>query len=285
VEVVTDPRRIAFALVAALIISGAISFVFYVRVAKKQSQPSTTRIIVAASPIEPGAQVTAEQLAEADWPVSVPLEGMIQKKEDVVGHSLIYAVSAKQPILQRDMASAMSYGLSAKIPSGMRATAVRTDEVANVAGFLFPGSHVDVAVSMPDETRSGQNVSRTVLQNVVVLSTGTKIQPDPNGKPEDVKVVTLLVTPEQSELLLLAQNQGRIQISLRNGDDQGTPDIATVRTAQLLGAAAPAPANPEVRHVARAAVKPAKPAVYTVETIAAGKVTTASFSSASAEQQ
>ena len=283
-EVVTDPRRIAFALVAALVISGAITFVFYVRVAKKQSRPSTTRIVVAASAIEPGMQVTADQLAEAEWPTTVPLEGMIQKKEDVIGHSLMYAVAAKQPVLQRDLASAMSYGLSAKIPTGMRATAIRTDEVANVAGFLFPGSHVDVIVSMPDQTKPGQSISRTVLQNLVVLSTGTKIQPDPNGKPEDVKVVTLLVTPEQSQLLLLAQNQGRIQISLRNGDDQATPDVATVRTTQLLGNAPPEEPKPEVRHASRAAVKPVKKTPYTVETIAAGKVTTASFSSAEAQQ-
>ena len=284
-EVVTDPRRIAFALVAALVISGAITAVFYVRVAKKQSRPSTTRIVVAATPIEPGSPVTAEQLAEADWPTAVPLEGLIQKKEDVVGHALMYNLSAKQPILQRDLASATSYGLSAKIPSGMRATAVRTDEVANVAGFLFPGSHVDVVVNMTDPTKTtnNQTISRTVLQNVVVLSTGTKMQPDPNGKPEDVKVVTLLVTPEQSELLLLAQNQGRIQISLRNGDDAATPDIATVNTAQLSGAPIEEP-KPEMHHVRVKATPKPKPPVYSVDTIAAGKVTTANFSSATEAQ-
>ncbi len=274
-EVVTDTRRIGLALLAALVISAAITSVFYVKVAKKQAHPATRKVVVAAAAIQPGIPVTDGNLTEAEWPLNIPLEGMIEKKEDVVGHVLMYGVAEKQPILQRDLASATSYGLAAKIPTGMRATAVRTDEVANVAGFLFPGSHVDVSVTMRAEGNNNESVTRTVLQNLVVLSTGTKMQPDPNGKPEDVKVVTLLVTPEQSNLLMLAQNQGRIQISLRNGDDQATPEISAVNSVQLAGGKAPEAPKPENRRVVH--VQPPKLPVYTVETIAAGKVTTASF--------
>lgn len=265
-------------MLAALVISLAITSFFYVRFSKRQNRPSTKKIIVAAQALQPGTPITASDLSDVDWPVSVPVEGLIEKREDVIGHVLMYAVAAKQPVLLRDLASSTSYGLSAKIPNGMRATAVKTDEVANVAGFLFPGSHVDVMMTMRGE---GQDtVSRTVIQNAEVLSTGTKIEPDPNGKPEDVKVVTLMVTPEQSEKLMLAQTQGHIQIVLRNGGDSATPEVASVDTNQLAGfekKAVAEPGKPEMRHSGQAKAKPVKPPAYTVETIAAGKVTTASF--------
>src|SRR5216684_389232 len=94
--------------------------------------------------LQPGTPISPENLTEIDWPVNVPLEGLIEKKEDVTGHVLMYAVAVQQPVLQRDLASSASLGLSAKIPDGMRATAIKTNETTNIAGYMFPGSHVDV---------------------------------------------------------------------------------------------------------------------------------------------
>lgn len=279
-EVVTDTRRIGFALLAALLISIGITSVFYMRVSKRQSRPQTRVIVVATSALQPGTPLTADNLMEANWPLNVPLEGLIEKKEDVIGHILIYPVPAKEPILQRDLASSTSYGLAAKIPDGMRAMAVRTDEVANVAGYLFPGSHVDVLITLRGD--GNDTVSRTVLQNVQVLTTGTKSEPDPNGKPEDVKVVTLLLTPEQSERLMLAQAQGKVEIALRNGNDSATPEVAPVSTNELAGIKRIEPHKSEIKQGGRVAVKTKAPA-YTVETVAAGKTTTASFSATAAE--
>jgi len=132
-------RRLGFALVAALVISLGITSVFYVRITRTQaaSRPKTKHIVAAAVALQPGTPITAENLTEIDWPVNVPLEGLIEKKEDVVGHVLMYAVALNQPVLQRDLASGASLGLSAKIPDGMRATAVKTNEVTNIAGFVF----------------------------------------------------------------------------------------------------------------------------------------------------
>jgi pilus assembly protein CpaB len=188
----------------------------------------------------------------------------------------MYAVAVKQPVLQRDLASSASLGLSAKIPDGMRATAVKTNEVTNIAGFIFPGSHVDVLVTLKPDNNASSTETRTVLQNVLVLSTGTKIDPDPNGKPENVNVITLLVTPEQSEKLALAQNQGTIHFVLRNGGDAASPDVRPVDFAELAGIAKK-PLEPEMKHVKQvaAAVKPL--AVYTVETLVNGKSTIAKF--------
>ena len=271
-------RRLGFALLAALVISLCISSVFYVRITRAQAsaRPKTKRVVAAAIALQPGTPITAENLTEINWPENVPLEGLIEKKQDIAGHVLMYAVAANQPVLQRDLASSASLGLSAKIPDGMRATAVKTNEVTNIAGFIFPGSHVDVLATLRPENNAASTVTRTVIQNVQVLSTGTKMDPDPNGKPENVGVVTLLVTPEQSEKLALAQNQGTIHFVLRNGGDSANPDVPPVDMAELAGIAKKPP-QPEMRHpkAIAAVVKP--PNAYIVETIANGKITVSKF--------
>src|SRR5437870_1181888 len=270
-------QRLGFALVAALVISLGITSVFYARITRTQAsaRPKTKRIIAAGVALQPGAPITAENLTEIDWPVNVPLQGLTEKKEDVTGHVLIYAVAAQQPVLRRDLASGASLGLSAKIPDGMRATAVKTNEVTNIAGFIFPGSHVDVLVTLKPENIASTE-TRTVLQNVLVLSTGTKMDPDPNGKPENVNVVTLLVTPEQSEKLALAQNQGTIHFVLRNGGDSASPDVRPVDIAELAGIAKKQ-LESVVKHVKQVAAVVKLPEVYTVETVVNGKITVTKF--------
>jgi pilus assembly protein CpaB len=270
-------RRLGFALVAALVISLGITSVFYLRITRTQaaSRPKTKRIVAAAVALQPGTPISAENLTEIDWPANVPLEGLIEKKEDAAGHVLMYAVALNQPVLRRDLASGGSLGLAAKIPDGMRATAIKTNEVTNIAGFIFPGSHVDVLVTLRPENNAASTETHTVLQNVQVLSTGTKMDPDPNGKPENVGVVTLLVTPEQSEKLALAQNQGTIHFVLRNGGDSANVEVPPVDMAGLTGIAKKPP-QPEMKHVKQFAAM-VKPPVYTIETVVNGKTTIATF--------
>ena len=271
-------RRLGFALLAALVISLSISSVFYVRITRTQAstRPNTKRVVAAAVALQPGAPITAENLTEINWPVNVPLEGLIEKKQEVAGHVLMYAVAANEPVLQRDLAASASLGLAAKIPDGMRATAVKTNEVTNIAGFIFPGSHVDVLVTLRTENTTESTETHTVLQNVQVLSTGTKMDPDPNGKPENVNVVTLLVSPEQSEKLALAQNQGTIHFVLRNGGDSANTDVPPVDMAGLAGIVKK-PAQPEIKHLKQLGAVVKLPDVYTVETLVNGKTTISKF--------
>jgi pilus assembly protein CpaB len=147
----------------------------------------------------------------------------------------------------------------------------------NVAGFIFPGSRVDVLVTLRSENNSESTITRTVLQNVQVLSTGTKMDPDPNGKPENVAVVTVLVTPEQSEKLALAQNQGTIQFVLRNSGDSVNPETPTVNMAELTGIPQVAQPQRPVAHPKSAAPVVKRPDAYVVETLANGKVTVSKF--------
>jgi len=264
----------------------SVTSIFYVRMVRTQgsARPKTRSIVGARVALQPGTPIAAEDLTQINWPQSVALDGLIEKKEDVSGHVLVYAVAANEPVMRRDLASSSSLGLAARIPDGMRASAVKTNEVMNVAGFIFPGSRVDVLVTLRSEaTSASTTTTRTVLQNVQVLSTGTKTEPDPSGKPENVTVVTLLVTPEQSEKLALAQNQGTIQFVLRNGGDSAKPDTPAVDMAELAGIHKEPPAPPQPQPAPKRVVAAAKPAVapaavlYVVETVANGKVTTAKF--------
>jgi len=273
-------RRLGFALVAALVISLGITSLFYLRVMRTQAsaRPKTKRVIAAAIALQPGTPITAENLTEINWPENAALDGLIDKKEDVTGHVLMYAIAANDPVLRRDLASSSSFGLAAKIPDGMRATAIKTNEVLNIAGFIFPGSRVDVLVTLRSENNNNVGTAtRTVLQNVQVLSTGTKMDPDPNGKPENVSVVTLLVTPEQSEKLALAENQGTIQFVLRNGGDAVNPDTPAVDMAGLTGMPKQPVPQPGMVHAKGVAAVVKPPAVYVVETVANGKITVSKF--------
>ena len=273
-------RRLGLALLAALVISLGVTYVFYVRVMKTQasSRPKMKSVVAAGVALQPGAPITAENLTLINWPDNVALDGLIEKKEDVTGHVLMYSVAVNDPVLRRDLASSTSFGLSAKIPDGMRATAVKTNEVLNIAGFVFPGSRVDVLVTLHGENSAAGTMTRTVLQNVQVLSTGSKMDPDPNGRPENVTIITLLVTPEESEKLALAENQGTIQFVLRNGGDSASTNTPAIGIAELTGAAKP-PASEPVRTKRMAAVAAVKPPTnsYLVETLANGKISVSKF--------
>jgi pilus assembly protein CpaB len=279
-------RRLGVALAAALVISVIVTSVFYIRITRAQAggRPTTKHVVAAAVQLQPGAPVSADKLTEISWPENVPLDGLIEKKEEVVGHALMSAVAAHQPVLRRDLAAGSSLGLAARIPDGMRASAVKTNEVMNVAGFIFPGARVDVLVTLKAENNNS-TTTRTVLQNVQVLSTGTKTDPDPSGKPENVTVVTLLVTPEQSEKLALAQNQGTIQFVLRNGGDSANSEMPGIELAELTGTPkqpVPQPDAAKPKRVAKVSkasevVVAKQPSEYVVETVANGKVTTATF--------
>lgn len=272
-------RRIGLALLAAVVISLGVTSVFYLRITRQEAsnRAKNKRVIAAATALQPGTPITADNVTEIDWPENVPLEGLIEKKEDVTGHVLIYAVAVNEPVLKRDLASGTSFGLAAKIPDGMRATAVKTNEDMSVAGFIFPGSRVDVLVTLRADNNNESTLTRTVLQNVQVLSTGAKMDPDPNGKPENVTVVTLLVTPEQSEKLALAENQGTLHFALRNGGDSATPETPTVDMTELKGEPKRVASPRSEKQVARQVPVVKAPEFYSVEIISGGKSSVSKF--------
>jgi pilus assembly protein CpaB len=229
-------------------------------------QRKAIQIVAATRELPPGVPLTPKDLTMLDWFNDSPPSGSFSKLADVVGSPLIHSMGANEPILKRDLGlEGSGMGLAGKIPAGMRATAVRSNEIVGVAGFLYPGSHVDVLATYTASGTSGL-ITQTVLQDVEVLAAGQTIEPDPQGKPETVDVVTLLVSPEDSQKLLLTSGQGTIQFVLRSGVDQKKVEIRPARLDQLLAAekppASPAPAK---KVIVRASSPP--PTIYVLEMI------------------
>jgi len=269
-----NPRRLLVALSAALLLSGAVTYFLSRKISRRTASTpvlTTQKYVAASRPLQAGEVLKPESLTLVDWPAKAPFEGAFSKIEDVVGRALIYPVTARQPILEGYLAAAGSgIGLTVKIPEGMRATSVHSDEVVGVAGFLFPGSHVDVLVTFRSDTVPTPT-TQIVLQDVEVLTVGQKIDPEPGGKAESAGVVTLLLKPEDAQKLVLASTQGSIHFVLRNGSDRGRVAAVPVRVTELSGAARP----PDSSAAARAHAETKHP--YEVETIMGDKHATSQF--------
>jgi pilus assembly protein CpaB len=162
--------------------------------------------------------------------------GYATNVEEVLGRGVIVPIAANEPLLPSKLASKDGgAGLPITIPDGARAVSVRVDEVIGVAGFVVPGTRVDVVAILAPSRSSGSKISRVVLQNVTVLAAGQTVQRDEEGKPMTVTVITLLVTPEQAEVLTLAATEGRIQLALRNMLDVEPVTTSGVQVANLVG--------------------------------------------------
>jgi pilus assembly protein CpaB len=259
------------AFVMAAVLAAAFTWVVFKRLRASQQRP-ITQIVAAVNDLPGGVALADKDVAMVDWPSDMPLPGSYTKKEEVLGHPLIHSLGAKEPILKRDLGlEGSGIGLSTKIPPGMRATAIKSNEIVGVAGFLYPGSHVDVlcTIVLPE---NGGTITQTVLQDVEVLTAGQTIEPDPQGKPQQVDVVTLLLTPEDSQKLQLASTQGTVQFVLRNGTDTKTAELQAARLDQIV----PLPKAPVVvKNGKRIVVKP-KP-TYSLEVIQGTKSTVHKF--------
>jgi pilus assembly protein CpaB len=239
-------------------------------------------VVVAAKSLPTGVRLSAGDVRLASWPADIPVPGSFSDVESVVNRALLASVVENEPLVQAKLASAdAGAGLSPAIPPGMRAMAVKVNEVIGVAGFLDPGTRVDLLVTIRGREESR---SRTVVSNLQVLGAGTRTQQesarDENTAPPSAAVVTLLVTPEDAERIALAQTEGQIVLVLRNPLDSQPTQTVGVRTASLFAApvepAAPVAAPPRVRRppappVAVAEPAPAAPKPYMVEAIRAAK--------------
>ncbi len=230
-------RRLFFILVSAFFIAAVGSLIVYRLVGNRLGgQQKSTRVISAVNDVKLGSVLRDVDLSTTEIVGTVPT-GAILKKEDAIGRGVISNLYQGEPILENRLAAKGSGGgLAATIRQGMRALAVKVDDVVGVAGFVTPGMRVDVLISGnppgPLNIADGPKV-KTLLQNIEVLSAGTDIQKDAEGKPQQVQVVNLLVTPEQAELLSLASNQTHIQLVLRNPLDTETAKPPGTVTANL----------------------------------------------------
>jgi pilus assembly protein CpaB len=236
--------RVFMVLVLAVTAGGALAFGTYnyvqQRPAKTVSIPSR-QVIVAASDLDIGAELRREDVRIIDWPANAVPASAFSDPKDVIGRGIVLPVIENEPILPMKLASKdAGSGLPPAIPPGLRAVSVRVNEVIGVAGYVLPGTRVDVLATVSPTGQQSDMTSKVILTNVQVLAAGTKIERDTDkNKPMAVSVVTLLVDPEEAERLTLASTEGKIQLALRNPLDKTMPATHGIRPAALFGYGAP----------------------------------------------
>lgn len=204
----------------------------------KAAAPSV-QVVLAQKDLELGTVLKEGDLYMADWSGELPI-GSSNKLSDLYGRGVTTAIYAKEPVIESRLApKGAGGGLAAMIPKGMRAFTIPVNEVVGVAGFVTAGQHVDLLIqgTSPGSNSSQGMLSRTLLQNLEILSAGQDFKKDPEGKPMAVQVVNVLVTPEQAEILSLATNQTTIRMVLRNPLDHEVAKTPGTNMASMWGGA------------------------------------------------
>jgi pilus assembly protein CpaB len=261
---------------------GLLASIFVYRQVARATAPkpvATRQVVVAAMPLPLGARLQGQNLRTIAWPTDSPLPlGVFARREECLDRALVSSVVENELILEAMLAPKEGgAGLSVTIPEGMRAVSVQVNEVIAVAGFVLPGSMVDVLVTGSPGGQGGSNITKLILENIRVLAAGQQIEQDKEGKPRTVPVITLLVTPEDANKLTMAANQGKIQLALRNTIDTKKADPPAVFQATLFGGGP----GPTTRVAKRSKGDPSTPPVaapFAVEVIRGGKRETNTFS-------
>lgn len=240
----------------------------------------TQKIVVAARPISPAQHITTEQVTLADWPKRLVPDKSFSKLDAVVDRVSRVDVVPGMPIVESLLAPVGSpAGLAAKIPEGRRAMTVKVDEVIGVAGFVAPGTYVDVVATVMRGGFEDESTSRIILQRVKVLASGTQIENKKDGSPVEVNTVTLEVEPEQAEILALASNAGKLQLVMRNSaDEQQEENPAGVNITTVFPGASRIPTSAPTRRPAgrvsrKVDDKPVAPPPEVIEVIRGDKRT------------
>lgn len=247
------------------------------RIPVREIEVSNYQVVVAAKALPMGTRLRAEDLNVIAWPSKNRMAEAHSDPSEIVNRGLLDSVAENEPITELKLAPLEAgAGLSPSIPAGMRAMSVKVNEVVGVAGFVVPGTKVDVLVTL---RRGEESMTRTVVSNVQVLTAGTRYDQDKlkDGEPIPSTVVTLMVVPDDAEKITLAQAEGQIMLALRNPLDTEQTNTQGVRSNSLLGQAAPQPVvqlrKAAPRAVAVAAMAPPPTKIYTVEAIRAAKRT------------
>jgi pilus assembly protein CpaB len=259
-------KRLLSVLIFGLVVSGIASFVLYRLISARMvasANVPTTPIVIATHDLQLGALVKDADVKVIGW-TGTPPQGASSRQEDIVGRGVVATIISGEPIIESRLApKGAGAGLASTIPPGMRAVALSVNDVVGVAGFVVPGMRVDVVVSgNPPGAASATTgmQTRTLLQNIVVLSAGQNIQKDAEGKPIPVQVVNLLVTPDQAETLSLASQETRVRLVLRNPMDNDVAKTSGTAVANLFGSnikpVSPEAHAPRVPHAARPVTVP-----------------------------
>jgi pilus assembly protein CpaB len=259
----------------ALALGGLVSYGLYQNLKSKTLAANLPGVdaVVAADDISVGDKIGMDDVKVVRFPEGTVPPNAFVHPANVIGRGVILPISKGEFILTNKLADAKAgSGLPSLIPNGMRAVSVRVNEVVSVAGFVTPGTRVDILLTGNPNNGEEQQTS-TVLENVEVLATGQHMDRSSGGEPQQTPVITLLVSPDDAQKLTLASTQGKIQLSLRNPLDTKQQELAAVNTGTIYKhMSAPVAAAPHVvvRHTAAPAAPP-PPQKYSVEVIRGDK--------------
>ena len=260
-------------MLAAALASGGLAALLAMRYLQQKAtplaaQPIRSNMVVAARTLPVGTIVSDQHVKTIEWTGGALPLGYLGSPQEVVGRGLMSDLQENEPILESKLApKGAGGGLPIIINEGMRGLTMRVNEVSGVAGFVTPNTRVDVLLTMEDKGNAGEPSTRIIMQDMRVLAAGQSIQPDKEGKPQPVPVVTFLVSPQQAETLALASQQGSIQLALRNQlDTMEVKTSGTRRSALMRG-----PGGAPVRRAATRGPVPApQPAAQVVEVYRGG---------------
>jgi len=242
--------------VLALALGAMVSLIVYKNLQMKTGggEPSV-EVIVAANDLQVGHKVTESDIKIVKIPASAVPGNTPRRRKDVIDHAVLMPISAGEFILNNKLAGENAGGgLPSLIPPGMRAVSVRVNEVVSVAGFVTPGTRVDVLLTGTPAGGNDQQTT-TVLQNVLVIASGHTLERNSTGEAQNTPVITLLVSPDDAQRLTLASQEGHIQLALRSPIDTKQESVAASNSRELFKGATPAPTP-----VHRAVVKKVEPA-------------------------
>jgi len=251
--------------IIALILSTLVTFYIY-RLVQRRLQPSesTVQVVVAKEKLPLGTRITEGSVQLVNWPKSVPLEGSYADPKLVIDRAVTMTIFPNEPILDSKLAPKEGgAGIQSVIPDGMRAVSVKVNDVIGVAGFVLPGTRVDVIMTGTPKNYE-DTAAKVILENVQVLAAGQNVEQDANGKPQNVQVVTLLTTPEQARDLALAGSEGKIQLALRNPLDSEEKETSATQLTSLFTSSDSAQPKPAAKKVASTTVKTQKKATPVV---------------------
>lgn len=210
-----------------MLVASLVSYVVYQRTARQstglaaESNQKLVQIAVVERNLGRGALITAPDVRMAPYLEKTLPTGHFTDLTAAVGRVVVKPILATEPVLESALAPSdlKKGGMAAVITPQKRAMAVKVDDVIGVAGFLQPGHLVDVLVSLEEPGEKKNQITKTVLENILVLSVGTEDQESDDKAAKKVTVATLEVTLDEAEKLALSVNQGRIQLALRGYSD------------------------------------------------------------------
>ena len=292
----TRPGAVVVVSVVALIFAGLASWGVYTylqRETNKTKVGQLDRIVVAAADLPVGTKLNESQVKLVSWPKESIPQGSISDPAKAVNRVVVHRLSSgdavtEQKLLPTDIKAGGGM-LTYVVPDGHRAVTVGVNEVAGVAGFLSPDNHVDIVLTTQLPSNPTQNISKIFLQDIPILATGQIATEQKEGKPVVVPTVTLDMTPDDAEKLILAASKGSLQMLLRNIADRAPAQTKGATIIKVLSGveshlpnAGTKVAKTVKRHAPPAALKPQPPppSPYTVEVIKGTSKSTRQFAPA-----